>query len=72
MLALKPGKIYQEMIEVPDQEEGGCGGCILWIIGIALVIWLGTKALNVMSEHTFASFVLIVVLIVAYFKFRKR
>lgn len=35
LMALKGGRIFQEMIEVPDKDEGGClGGCISWLIGL--------------------------------------
>ena len=38
-MALKGGKIFQEMIEVPDKQEGGClTGCISWLIGFAIII----------------------------------
>lgn len=43
-MALKPGRIYQEMIEVPD-EPAGCG-CLGWIIAIIAIIVAGLFLLN--------------------------
>ncbi|MDT2813288.1 preprotein translocase, SecE subunit domain protein [Vagococcus carniphilus] len=42
-MAYKTGRMFQEIIEVPDEEEKGCG-CILWVIliiaGISLTIFI--------------------------------
>ena len=35
-MALKGGRIFQEMIEVPDEKEKGCG-CIGWIVLVYLI-----------------------------------
>ncbi|MEG2937333.1 MAG: hypothetical protein RR812_02900 [Vagococcus sp.] len=43
-MALKGGKIYQELIEIPDKkEEGGCLGCLIWIVVIVAIGWIAFK-----------------------------
>lgn len=46
-MALKGGKIFQEMIEVPDRQEGGClTASISWLIGFAIIIGILVLGFN--------------------------
>ncbi|MGX6962341.1 preprotein translocase, SecE subunit domain protein [Vagococcus xieshaowenii] len=48
-MALKGGRIFQEIIEVPDEEEG-CG-CITWVIIIGIIIAAVMYALEFLFQH---------------------
>jgi hypothetical protein len=51
-VALKGGKIFQEMIEVPDKQEGGClTGCISWLVGFAIIIGILVLGFNFLMSH---------------------
>ncbi|NRE45437.1 preprotein translocase, SecE subunit domain protein, partial [Enterococcus faecalis] len=54
-MALKGGRIFQEMIEVPDEKEKGCG-CIAWIIFAVIIIAIAIHVLDFIFQHLFISF----------------
>ncbi|MFT0130348.1 hypothetical protein ACMHYK_03020 [Candidatus Enterenecus avicola] len=69
-MALKGGRIFQEMIEVPDEPESGCG----WLMWIAVIIggfFLVKYLFSFLSEHKFITIVIAIVLI-AIFRMRNK
>ncbi|EHA3992590.1 preprotein translocase, SecE subunit domain protein [Enterococcus faecalis] len=51
-MALKGGKIFQEMMEVPDKQEDGClAGCISWLIGFSIIIGILVLGFNFLMSH---------------------
>lgn len=49
-MTLKGGRIFQEMIEVPDEKEKGCG-CIAWIIFAVIIIAIAIHVLDFVFQH---------------------
>ncbi|EIB6115340.1 preprotein translocase, SecE subunit domain protein [Enterococcus faecalis] len=70
-MALKGGRIIQEMIEVPDEEEKGCG-CIAWIIFAVIIIAIALHVLDFIFQHLFISFLFIAGIIVVISLFNKK
>ncbi|CRH19707.1 conserved hypothetical protein [Carnobacterium maltaromaticum] len=67
-MAFKPGKIYQEIIEVEDNKKGM--GCFAWLLISIVVLIILFYALGFILTHPFISMVGIVsiVFIVNYFR----
>lgn len=62
IMALKGGRIFQEMIEVPDEKEGGClTGCISWLIGFAIIIVILVLGFNFLMSHPILLFTFIAI-----------
>ncbi|MBE9882413.1 preprotein translocase, SecE subunit domain protein [Enterococcus faecium] len=69
-MALKGGRIFQEMIEVPDEQESGCG-LLVWIAIILVGLFLVKYLFSFLSEHKFITIVIAIVLI-AIFRLRNK
>lgn len=70
-MALKGGRIFQEMIEVPDEREKGCG-CIAWIIFAVIIIAIAIHVLDFVFQHLFISFIFIGGILLLISLFNKR
>ncbi|NSN77995.1 preprotein translocase, SecE subunit domain protein [Enterococcus faecalis] len=70
-MALKGGRIFQEMIEVPDEKEKGCG-CIAWIIFAVIIIAIAIHVLDFVFQHLFISFIFIGGILLLISLFNKR
>lgn len=70
-MGLKPGRIYQEMVEVED-EVGirGCGGCLPWVIGFILFAIAGTFIFDFMDKHPLFTLISVIIAIVIFIKFK--
>lgn len=68
-MGLKPGRIYQEMIEVPD-EPAGCG-CLGWVVAIVAVLLVGIYILKFIVANSGLIF-LVIIGIIAFIILRKR
>lgn len=61
-MALKGGRIFQEMIEVPDKDEGGClEGCISWLIGFGIIIGILVLGFNFLMSHPIFLFIFVAI-----------
>lgn len=40
------GRIFQELIPVPENKDSSGCGCLVWVIVIGLLIWLGVTILS--------------------------
>ena len=67
-MALKGGRIFQEMIEVPDEKEKGCG-CIGWIVLLVIAI---TILLDFVFQHLFISFLFVAGIVFVISLFNKK
>ncbi|AMR96348.1 preprotein translocase, SecE subunit domain protein [Enterococcus faecalis] len=70
-MALKGGRIFQEMIEVPDEKEKGCG-CIGWIVLLVIAITILIHVLDFIFRHLFISFLFIGGILLLISLFNKR
>lgn len=62
LMALKGGRIFQEMVEVPDKDEGGClGGCISWLIGFSIIIGILVLGFNFLMSHPIFLFIFVAI-----------
>ncbi|WP_230209409.1 MULTISPECIES: preprotein translocase, SecE subunit domain protein [Enterococcus] len=71
IMALKGGRIFQEMIEVPDEKEKGCG-CIGWIVLLVIVITILIHVLDFVFQHLFISFLFVAGIVFVINLFNKR
>lgn len=69
-MALKGGRIFQEMIEVPNEKEKGCG-CIGWIIFTIVIITVLIYLLDFIFQHLFISILSIIGIIILINVFNK-
>lgn len=70
-MALKGGRIFQEMIEVPDEKEKGCG-CIGWIVLSVVIITILIHVLDFIFQHLLVFFLFIVGIIFVISLFNKK
>ncbi|MGF2054171.1 preprotein translocase, SecE subunit domain protein [Vagococcus fluvialis] len=70
-MALKGGKIYQEMIEIPDEEKGGCG-CFMWIILIIAGISLAVFVIDLIIQNIGIVILTVVVLAVITYLIKRK
>ena len=70
-MALKGGRIFQEMVEVPDEKEKGCG-CIAWIIFTVIIIAIVLHVLDFIFQHLFISFLFVAGIVFVINLFNKR
>lgn len=61
LMALKGGRIFQEMIEVLDDEGGCLGGCISWLIGFGIIIGILVLGFNFLMSHPMFLFIFVAI-----------
>ena len=67
-MSFKPGKIYQEMIEVEDEKKGM--GCFAWLLISVVVLIVLFYALGFIITHPLLSVlgIVVVIFITKWFK----
>ena len=70
-MAYKTGRMFQEVFEVPDEEEKGCG-CILWVILIIAGVSLTVFILDLIIKNIGMVILAIVVLAVITYLIKRK
>ena len=70
-MALKGGRIFQEIIEVPDEKEKGCG-CIGWLVLLVIAITILIHVLDFVFQHLFISFLFVAGIVFVISLFNKK